>query len=221
MATEQLPKLAGVLVEHQSGFSALSTEDTQWVIAETEKAIAMFCEAVRKRKEAPKKQEPLRMTADLDADPSLPFGSAMFDGRKGSKHAKQGQVEFEYRPDEDELYVNGRKLVPFLSELQSGGKVAIGHILQAEAEANSPTNATLADVLYTHQEFIPKKFRDRVWFFRATVFSDSDGNFYVRYLDWDGARWVRGYDWRVGAWSQLGPSASLASEPSRLEPKAS
>lgn len=50
MATEkQIPKLAGVLVEHQSGFAALSTEDTQWVIAETKKAIALFVDAVKNR----------------------------------------------------------------------------------------------------------------------------------------------------------------------------
>lgn len=50
MATEQqIPKLAGLIVEHQSGFAALSTEDAQWVIAETKKAIALFCEAVKSR----------------------------------------------------------------------------------------------------------------------------------------------------------------------------
>lgn len=50
MATEQqIPKLAGLLVEHQSGFNALSTEDSQWVIAETKSAIAIFCQAVKNR----------------------------------------------------------------------------------------------------------------------------------------------------------------------------
>ena len=50
MATEQqIPKLAGSLVAHQGGFSALSTEDSQWVISETKKAIALFCEAVKNR----------------------------------------------------------------------------------------------------------------------------------------------------------------------------
>ena len=50
MATEQqIPKLAGLLVEHQSGFSALSIEDSQWVIVETKKAIALFCDAVKHR----------------------------------------------------------------------------------------------------------------------------------------------------------------------------
>ncbi|TSC84483.1 MAG: hypothetical protein G01um101417_148, partial [Parcubacteria group bacterium Gr01-1014_17] len=50
MATEQqIPKLAGLLVEHQSCFSALSTEDAQWVIADTKNAIAIFVDAVKNR----------------------------------------------------------------------------------------------------------------------------------------------------------------------------
>ncbi len=84
-------------------------------------------------KEPAKKPDPLRMKADLDADPTLPFDGAMFDGTKGSKHAKQGIVELEYRPDEDELYTNGRKFVPFLSDKQIGGKVVRGYDLQLEA----------------------------------------------------------------------------------------
>jgi hypothetical protein len=50
MATEQqIPKLAGAIVEHQSDFAALSTEDAQWVITETKSAIALFVEAVKNR----------------------------------------------------------------------------------------------------------------------------------------------------------------------------
>lgn len=50
MATEQqIPKIAGLLVEHQSGFSALSTEDAQWVITDTKTAVALFAEAVKNR----------------------------------------------------------------------------------------------------------------------------------------------------------------------------
>lgn len=53
MATEQqIPKLAGSLVEHQSGFSALSTDDAQFVITETKKAIAFFVEAIKNRAKA-------------------------------------------------------------------------------------------------------------------------------------------------------------------------
>src|SRR3989338_7326575 len=171
------------------------------------------------QKEQANSPEPLRMKADINADPSLPFEGAMFEGTKGSKHIRQGVVELEYRPDEDELYMNGRKLVPFLSELQLGGKTVQGFTLQLEAEANSPTNATLADVLYAHQEFMPMKYRNRVWFFWATIFSDADGDLCVRYLCWDGRRWLRYYHWLDCRWGERNPSVSLASKNLGLEVK--
>lgn len=49
MAEQQNSKLAGVLVEHQRHFSALSTEDAQWTIQNTVDAIAIFCDAVKNR----------------------------------------------------------------------------------------------------------------------------------------------------------------------------
>ena len=45
---------------------------------------------------------------------------------------------------------------------------------------------------------------------RFIQFSDSDGNFYVLYLNWDDARWVRNYNWLDNDWNQHNPSASLA-----------
>lgn len=50
MATEQqIPKLAGGLVEHQSAFDVLSGDDAQWVITNTKEAIALMCDAIRNR----------------------------------------------------------------------------------------------------------------------------------------------------------------------------
>ena len=45
-ATEQqIPKLTGQLVEHQKAFASLSSEDAQWVIANTVAAIGLFVTA--------------------------------------------------------------------------------------------------------------------------------------------------------------------------------
>jgi len=50
MATaQQLPKLVSVLVEHQQGFSSLSTEDAQWAIKNPADVIALACDAITKR----------------------------------------------------------------------------------------------------------------------------------------------------------------------------
>ena len=205
----------------------IGPEILEWVTGSGQKTLVEYVSLVGKAyqatllKEPALKADPIRMEADLDADPILPFAEAVFQGKKGTKHLRQGKVVLEYRPDEDELYVNGRKLVLFVSELQKGGKTARGYTFQAEAEANNPTNATLADVLYEHQEFIPKKSRDRVWFFWGTVFSDSDGGLSVRYLRWYGERWYRRYSWLGSGWGEHDPSASLASESSKLAPQPS
>ena len=49
MTEQQIPKLAGTIVEHQNAFVELSTEDAQWVIGNTVEAIGLFTEAVRNR----------------------------------------------------------------------------------------------------------------------------------------------------------------------------
>ncbi|KKU77373.1 MAG: hypothetical protein UY03_C0016G0010 [Parcubacteria group bacterium GW2011_GWA2_47_64] len=202
-------------------------EILEWITGAGQKAFAEkflvplgeAYQAHLQREQKREKPEPLRMKANLNADPSLPFDGAKFEGNKGEKHLRQGEVELEYRSDEDELYVNRRNLVPFLSDKQLDGKTVKGFKLHPEAEANSPTNATLADVLYAHQEFIPKKYRDRVWFFWATIFSGADGNLFVRSLYWGGERWSRGYVWLGDDWYERDPSASLAKQNLDLEVK--
>ena len=160
----------------------------------------------RERQKAAPRPVPLIAEVDLDADPVLPF-----DGAKLSKHQKQGKVRVEYRPDEDELYVNGKKIVPWLSKEQVAGSVIKGTILQQEAYKNNPLNATLADWLYGNQGFIPKKWQGRAWYFWSSEWCDFDGDRYVRCLDWGGSRWYRDFDWLEFVWIGSEPSASLAS----------
>lgn len=50
MATEQqIPKLVASFVEHQGKFEKLTTDEAQWVIMNTQDAIALFVEAVKDR----------------------------------------------------------------------------------------------------------------------------------------------------------------------------
>jgi hypothetical protein len=49
MTEQQIPKLAAALVEYQSDFAELPTDDAQWVIQNTKSAIRLFCKAVRDR----------------------------------------------------------------------------------------------------------------------------------------------------------------------------
>lgn len=69
MATvQQIPKLAGVLVEHQSAFDVLSKEDTQWAILNTKEAIALACEVWKNH------------TKGTPIDRTKPFNPAEFIG---------------------------------------------------------------------------------------------------------------------------------------------
>mgnify|MGYP001566854747 CR=1 FL=1 len=49
MTEQQIPKLAGALVEHQAAFGPLPTDDAQWVIQNTVAAINLFVTAVQNR----------------------------------------------------------------------------------------------------------------------------------------------------------------------------
>jgi hypothetical protein len=51
MTEKQIPQLVGILVEHQSFFGALSTENGQWAIRNPKKAIALFVSAVANQTE--------------------------------------------------------------------------------------------------------------------------------------------------------------------------
>ena len=49
MTEQQIPKLAGVIVEHQHHFGALPNEDAQWAILNTATAIGLWVEAIKNR----------------------------------------------------------------------------------------------------------------------------------------------------------------------------
>lgn len=49
MSEQQVAKLAGALVEHQKHFGAMSKDDRQWAIQNTETAIGLFADAVKNR----------------------------------------------------------------------------------------------------------------------------------------------------------------------------
>lgn len=152
------------------------------------------------------KLKPLIAGVDLDADPDPPFNGATL-----TKHLKQGQVCVEYRPDEDELYVNSKKVVLWLSEEQLTRKTITGINLQPKAGGHNPLNAAFADWLHKNQTFIPKWWCGKVWYFWGSEWSGSDGRLYVRSLYFCDGTWRRDYDWLGSGWDDGNPAASLAS----------
>ena len=163
----------------------------------------------KKRKPEPPKS--LKATLNTDAAPNLPAGFNLT--AKGTKHRRMGTVEVEKRLD-GQLYVNGMKVVRYLSSNQQNGKVIQGHKLRLELEKeNEPSclNATFRDFLLANPEFIPEDWESGYTYFWDTIAARPDGDLYAAYLYRSGQRWNGGWYWLDRGWGALDPAARLAS----------
>lgn len=156
----------------------------------------------------------VRHTIDLAKTPRLPFDNA-----EVVKHEGKGVVEIELRSD-DNLYIDGKKVVLHLSERQVGDKQIFGHELRKELEDGEQVrlNSNVLDYLYDHPELFPEHWKKdekgeiRYIFFWGSIFRDpSDGSLFVRYLYWRGGGLFRRCYWLDDGWDRQLPSASVAS----------
>lgn len=126
-------------------------------------------------------------------------------------------VEIELRSD-DNLYLDGKKVVLHLSERQIGGKRVEGHELREELESGEQVllNSNVLEYLYDHPELFPEHWKnneqgERLFiFFWGSIFRDpSDGDLYVRSLCWDDGSLDRRYCvWLGDDWVCLDPSVA-------------
>ncbi len=138
---------------------------------------------------------------DCDADPFTPSGWTV------ESHKKGGQFDFD--PAKVNLY---------LSPNQQGGKYIEGNKLRKEL-ANQPVlNANVLDFLLKNPRLIPEEWKKkdasdntRYIFFWGTIYRDSDGDFFVRYLCWGAGSWRSGPRWLDYGWHGGSPAAVLAS----------
>jgi hypothetical protein len=153
---------------------------------------------------------------NLAATPKLPF-----DGAEVVKHVDtingKTEVELEKRSD-DNLYVDGCKIVLIQSKSQMNGQV--GHELRKELENGEQVllNSNVLDYLYDHPELFPEQWKKdengntRFIYFWGTIFRDpSDGDLYVRSVCWYGGELRQGFNWLDRDWDDRYWSASLAS----------
>ncbi len=145
------------------------------------------------------KIEIVKHVIDLDADPYLP------DGWKVEEHKKGGQ--FEWDPSKINLY---------LSPNQLGDKRIEGNDLRKELAKKPVFNANLLDYLKANTSLIPDEWKKdekgntRYIFFWGTIYRNSGGGLYVRYLYWGGGEWVWDCYWLGDDWNYVNPAASLA-----------
>jgi len=150
------------------------------------------------------------IAVNLGATPKPPF-----QGAEVESHAGDGWAVVEKRADG--LYVNGRKVVLYLSKRQQNGKSLNGRELREELTGKPVLNANLLDVLVDNPQLIPEDWKKdeqgntRYIFFWTSIFRDSDGDLIVRCLFFRGGAWSRGFRWLDNVWSGDNPAASLAS----------
>lgn len=137
---------------------------------------------------------------NLDADPRIPY-----DGWKVEEHKKGGQ--FKWDPAKVQL---------FLHKKQQGGSIE-GNKLRKELADMPVYNANLLDYLLDNPHLIPDEWKvdekgnTRFIFFWGTIYRDSDGSLYVRYLYFRGGRWQQGNFWLGNDFDCNDPSAVAAS----------
>jgi hypothetical protein len=115
---------------------------------------------------------------DCDAKPFVP------DGWKVEEHIKGGQFKWD-----------SSQIEPYLDKSQKNGKSIVGNKLRELLAGKSALNANVLDYLLANTELIPEEWKGKYIFFWGTVYRNSDGRLYVRYLYWNGDRWHWYFYW--------------------------
>ncbi len=131
---------------------------------------------------------------DCNAQPFIP------DGWKVQEHQKGGMVKFD-----------ATKTEFYLSKKQKGSTIE-GNKLRKELEGKKVMNANVLDYLLANPKAIPddwkqdEKGNTRYIFFWGTIYRDSDGGLYVRYLCWRDGQWRWSLYWLGNVWRSNDPA---------------
>ncbi|MBP7846152.1 MAG: hypothetical protein KA007_01810 [Candidatus Pacebacteria bacterium] len=111
------------------------------------------------------------------------------------EHRKGGQLEW-----------NPEKISLYLSESQKTGRI-VGTDLRKELSGMPVLNACVLDYLLANPHLIPEEWKGKCVFFWGTVYRDSNGSLYVRYLYWYGGKWDWSSNWLGHGWNAVDPAA--------------
>ncbi len=131
---------------------------------------------------------------DCCADPFLPEGWKVEEHQKG--------VPIKWTESLVTLYI---------ADDQKDGKWMKGDVLREVLKSQRVLNANVLDFLLKHPELIPEEWKTQRVYFWGTIYRDSDGDLYVRFLCWYGDGWFWRYDWLGVDWGVSYPAAVLAS----------
>jgi hypothetical protein len=192
LTDEQLGKLLRKLgeIERRINENTIAYQDAidvmQLIIIEGKSALHL---GIRKGTHEIKAVEYL---IDCDVAPFVPEGWSVVDHKRGGL--------WKWDPARVFLY---------LSKKQKKGSIE-GNDLRKELADKPVMNANVLDYLLAHPELIPEEWKGKYIFFWGTIYRDSDGNLYVRYLGWNGSSWNCYYCW-LGSGFGSGRPAALAS----------
>lgn len=124
---------------------------------------------------------------DLDLYPDVSLVHPESVTLRVKTHKRMGKLMVEYSDEEDELFVDGMKVVGLFPEDVLSKRVAgvRGSFFLVEAMGGNPINSTLADFLLSNQGFIPRRFQGRTWYFFGTEFLGSgiyDQSHWTKYV---------------------------------------
>lgn len=151
---------------------------------------------------------------NLGASPVLPFTGAKVEWQWGKN---SGWVTVERKGDE--LFVDDRKVILFLTEEQKKGPHQ-GHKQRKLLEGKLVLHPNILDALFANLHLIPEAWkqdgegRTRYIFFWSVGYRNSDGYLFVRCLYWAGGRWNWNYRWLDDGWGVQNPAAVLGEESS-------
>ena len=131
----------------------------------------------------------LEHVIDLDVNPFCPNGLTVEEHQKGGT--------FHWDPTKVQLY---------LSKTQSKGEFIGGHDLRKDLAGKPVLKACLLDYLIKNPHLIPDAWKGKAVFFWGTIYHDSVGDLYVRYLYWGDGQWHSDSSWLGGDWYDDDPA---------------
>ena len=148
-----------------------------------------------------------RRLVDCDATPFIPDG-CQIKPEDQLPNVVRGQIEFD-----------APKVGFHLDDGQKAGSFVVGTPLKLKLKLADKMfyGAQVLDHLLANTNLIPDSWKTdeqgctRYIFFWGTIYRDSDGNLYVRYLYWGGGRWYWNHRWLSCDFGGRNPAAVPAS----------
>lgn len=190
----------------------VGAEILPWILGDGKK---FFTDTLKKLGEEFKKTQQVRVISknvievNLGAPLTLPFV-----GVEVAKNTGGGWVRVERK--KDVLYVDGKKVVLHLEEVQKDGKTMFGLDLSKALASLATLHPNILDALLEHTYLIPEslkvdeKGKKQFMFFWAVEFSGAGGGRCVRCLYWGGGQWRAGYFWLRSRFDVQGPALVCA-----------